>query len=217
MICITDIRDKGKSLFYYEADAYAFLSFISGRLVKGSAAEFFSIGFDLFNTDTNVEMKNLSIKDISGFYKNIFGVFLYEDKILFYVMDKDTWHLLDFIDGVKYFDYYESFNSFIEKTGINVINHGNNYVVASNNVVVVYSDSYEDFRPLDEDLIFWYYSSAMHFTVFDLYLKIFKTDGVVITADSDVYFYCRKRGVMYKFDINKQVIRFMAKCITLNR
>lgn len=227
MICITDIRKNGVSVYRYKVSS----SFLTEYLKPGYRAgwnkdidKISTVRFDLINTNNNKVRKDVDIKYVMKLFDKIVGALTYGSYYIFDVMDKDTWYMLDYINGVECLGRYESAEDFYESLGnTNQVRLGSNYdILIGKDDTYVISLVRSYLKPIDKNNIFWYNDSTNnvsdgHFTVFDFYLTILRFDGLVITPNTKVYAYIPYYKMVYKLDINQRVVRVITKYKTLNR
>lgn len=228
MVFITDIRKNKKSLYRYKVHTSLLDSFLSPEYRVGVNKDvdvLNSIKFDLVDTATNKSYPNVSLKDIPNFYKSIFGVSFSDNFCFFSIMDKDTWTILDYIDGIESLGRFESPEEFYVSLGNkyqDIVKSTHDLVICKDDTLIVNFRIGKIIKPLDDAMVFWYNNSINapadgHFTIFDVYLSVFLTDGVVVTPETTVYVYVAFYHLVYKLDINQKVVRFMTKYKTFNR
>lgn len=156
----------------------------------------YSITIELYDTETK-ETKLVEYKDLKG---NEFGVV---NRSL-YQVTSDLWKFLDYVDKPK-------FVSGIKETKQGEYMVGDKHIIILNNSV--------PYSPVDENCVFWIHHSTKITTVayeqcvitlLDIYLYLMKTFNTV-TVDTEVYFY------NYRLFLNKEIIRFITKLMTLRR
>lgn len=225
MICIISIYKNNEKLMSYSINENKLITYIN-LICKGeesslgsvSVDELSRIYFDLVDTETNTVKQHVSVKDIAYIYKEIFGVYSYRGCTFFIVTDKDTWNILDYIDDIKFIGTSTNRDFLVKKLNKTTSDLRSTFLVTTDNTLIL--SSFNNMEPFDDTMVFWHNNRLIdtaYFTIFDIYLAAFKTNGVVISPYTEVYLYVEPNKKAYKLDINRQVVRFMVKHITLSR
>lgn len=172
-----------------------------------SAITYFSnkdFEFDILDTDTDNIEKGLSIDKID----NVFGVVDNADNKVCFEVSEKLWYFLGISNGVEKVPY-SLIPQDVKCLGVNINEPIPVTGIRGDTIIQVLT---VHCVPIDDLGIFWEIGMT-HVTILDIYIHVFRSIPN-IKDNTEIYLFCKDSNY-YRLDVNKSIIIFITKMITL--
>lgn len=175
--------------------------------------------FDIYNTESGVLNKKLSIWDIYTKMDRIFGITVYCMNYIFVSITDIVWNFLDLIDEPKDIGQTERelgvddyFSEFIEDCDRHC-QYDRHYI--SNKAIYVFK---QNLSMIDKNGVIWAKGSSEVITILDVYLNLVQfMNQSDFNKDKVELFLQKDSGYLLELTFNKRVLRYLTKLVTLRR